>query len=83
MPNLNLNSLLARKFCVSGPMTNIVSIGIDGLSMEFIDPATIVERRVEQQIGGEHKREKMAYYIHYEGFDKRLDRWAPSDDILY
>jgi len=28
------------------------------------------------------KVKKNCYYIHFQGFDKRLDKWVPEEDLL-
>jgi hypothetical protein len=39
-----------------------------------------MEKRIENQ--GVERKEQVHYYIHYEGFDKRLDKWTISNEII-
>ncbi|RIA92831.1 acyl-CoA N-acyltransferase [Glomus cerebriforme] len=42
-----------------------------------IRKAEILERRIREDISGEY-----LYYVHYEGFDRRLDEWVTSERIV-
>ncbi|KAL1495142.1 hypothetical protein AB1Y20_017008 [Prymnesium parvum] len=43
------------------------------------DGQTLVCDVIERRRGGEHaEEEEWEYYVHYDGFDRRLDEWVPA-----
>ncbi len=51
-------------------------VTVNSFILTFIDSATVVEVKVVHL-------EQVQFYIHYDGLDKRMDRWATSEELKH
>ena len=45
-------------------------------------PAEIIEKKLTDPTIIDKTPHAYKYYVHFEGYDKRLDKWVPVEDIF-
>lgn len=59
-------------------ITSIVTIALNIL----VDYAEILDKRLADPTVIDKTAQAYKYYVHFSGYDKRLDKWVFYDDII-